>query len=341
MALPIMVMRRAAMPLLIALAFLTCAPERARESKTAAKPLRIARYYWPGEYWVDIAAARGWFAEEGLQVELIDTNSDYYGGLKAVTTGSIDVNVFYVFDLAWFRAQGSDLVAFLTPDVDAGASGIVVKREVGDLRGLRGLKIAVPRRTFYEYLLNAALEPQGLTLGDVEVVDARGEEALASLAKPEIKGVVTWEPLLSKAVKQGHVRAFDTAGLLGVAPMVYATRREVLRSRAGDVRALCRVWLKTTNFISRDPQAAFAIVARIYGKTPQEVAEFARRDRIRKLADNAAAFTYGPGFESLYGAAESVNRYFVDAGMLEKPLDTATLFDDRWIRQLQKEAPSQ
>ncbi|MBF0398434.1 MAG: hypothetical protein HQK78_16780 [Desulfobacterales bacterium] len=45
--------------------------------KTSGLPIKIARYYWPGYYWKEIADKMGWFKEAGLNVELIDANSDY------------------------------------------------------------------------------------------------------------------------------------------------------------------------------------------------------------------------------------------------------------------------
>ncbi|HXG58268.1 MAG TPA: ABC transporter substrate-binding protein [Thermoanaerobaculia bacterium] len=334
-------MRRTLVVLLIVLALVTCAPQRVEQAEPPAKPLRIGRYCWPGLYWVDIAAAKGWFAEEGLPVELIDTNADYYGSIAAVAGGTLDVHGFYVFDLVLFNARGSDLVGFLTSDVDTGATGIVVKREIGNLPALCGRKVAVPRGTFCEFLLSAALERQGMSLRDVELIDAPAESAPASLARPEIAGVVTWEPILSDLLRQGYVGAFGTGDLPGVAPSVIATRRDVLRERPDDLMKLCRVWRKTTSFIENNPQAAFAIVARTYGRTPEEVAEFARHDRIRGLADNLAAFTYGPGFDSLYGAVESVNRHLVDSGAIGKPIDTAGVLDQRFVRLLRRETSRQ
>jgi ABC-type nitrate/sulfonate/bicarbonate transport system substrate-binding protein len=41
---------------------------------TTGQPIKMARYYWPGFYWIEIAQHKGWFKDAGLQVELIDAN---------------------------------------------------------------------------------------------------------------------------------------------------------------------------------------------------------------------------------------------------------------------------
>src|SRR5712691_126502 len=45
-------------------------------------PLRVAAYYWPGMYWIDIANDLGWFREAGLNVAIVDTNADYFASFK-------------------------------------------------------------------------------------------------------------------------------------------------------------------------------------------------------------------------------------------------------------------
>src|SRR5262249_31708417 len=44
-------------------------------SAQAAAPIRLGTYQWPGSFWIEIATAKGWFKEEGLNVERIDVDT--------------------------------------------------------------------------------------------------------------------------------------------------------------------------------------------------------------------------------------------------------------------------
>ncbi|MEA3149999.1 MAG: NitT/TauT family transport system substrate-binding protein, partial [Gammaproteobacteria bacterium] len=72
--------------------------------------IKIGSYLWPGDYWVDIAWKKGWFAEAGLKVERFDVNLKYFESLDAVASGKLDVMGFSQFDLVRHVAAGHDLV---------------------------------------------------------------------------------------------------------------------------------------------------------------------------------------------------------------------------------------
>lgn len=57
----------------------------------AGSPLRVGAYYWPGQYWVDIAHKKGWFGEAGVNVEWADTNADYFASFDDLAGGKLDV----------------------------------------------------------------------------------------------------------------------------------------------------------------------------------------------------------------------------------------------------------
>jgi ABC-type nitrate/sulfonate/bicarbonate transport system substrate-binding protein len=65
-----------------------CAPVE-NTPQPSGEVMKVAKYYWPGMYWVEIAESKGWFREAGLNVELIDTNPDYFQSLQDTADGKI------------------------------------------------------------------------------------------------------------------------------------------------------------------------------------------------------------------------------------------------------------
>ncbi|MDZ4242746.1 MAG: ABC transporter substrate-binding protein, partial [Candidatus Omnitrophota bacterium] len=187
--------------------------------KTSGKPLRISRYYWPGQFWHDIAAQKGWFAAAGLNVELVDTNADYIGFLKMTAEGKLDVNGFTLFDLVRYNARGAELVGVIHTDDSTGADAIVARGAIGHVRELRGRRVGVARDSYLEYILSIALERVGLALSDVVLVDVQAEQAPEALHLGKVDAVVTWEPFATQSAFQAKGRRiFDSSEIPGISP---------------------------------------------------------------------------------------------------------------------------
>lgn len=62
-------------------------------------PLRVGAYYWPGEYWVDIAHHKGWFTAAGVEIEWVNTNADYFASFDALVDGKLDIIAMTLYDL--------------------------------------------------------------------------------------------------------------------------------------------------------------------------------------------------------------------------------------------------
>ena len=172
--------------------------------QTSGPPMRIARYNWPGQYWKEIARQKGWFREAGLEVELVDTNQDYYKSLSDMVEGKMDSNSFTAFDMVRFNLQGADLVAVVSADISFGMDAIVAGNEIEDIAGLRGKKIAVAEGTYSEYLLDVVLRKGGLAPDEVDKVDLITESSVDPFIEGTVDAIVTWEPLATEAKEKGQ-----------------------------------------------------------------------------------------------------------------------------------------
>ncbi len=297
--------------------------------------IRIARNYWPGQFWKEIAAEKGWFEEAGLKVELVDTNPDYYGSLEAMARGGMESNAFPLFDYVHYCLRGFDLVAVLNTDVSFGIDGIVAREGIETPRDLVGKRVGVVRNTVGEYLLDVVLLEHNIDPEEVIKVGVLSEDAANALLNGGVDAVVTWEPYLSEAVeKTGGRILFDSTEIQGINQSVEVFHRDLVEERPQDVQAYVDVWRRTVEFMRENPGEAFAIIAGIYGSTPGEVEEYARVDRILGPEDNRTSFSYASGFESVHGAGRKVNNFMIRKGMTVLRLDTSEYFDDRFIRGL-------
>ena len=305
--------------------------------KPSGLPMKCTRYYWPGNFWKEIAQEKGWFAEAGLQVELVDTNPDYFKSLKETAEGRLDENGFTLFDLILFRARGYDLVGVINTDDSNGMDVLVAGENVKSLHDLKGGRVGLPKGTYLEYLLSAALSMGGLTFNDVTLVDMPAERTADFLAKGEVDAVITWEPHAGEAMgkAKGH-RLFDTSEVHGLSPSLGVFREAFIRERPEDVKAYVGVWRRTTRFIQEHPEEAFGIIARIYGKPLQEVQAMAGRNRILNFKENIIAFSFGAGSESLHGSWSRMNHFLVESGACGDLMDSSQGLDGGFLRQLKR-----
>ncbi len=307
--------------------------------QTTNEPMRVARYYWPGMYWIEIAEKKGWFQEAGVQVELIDTNPDYFASLQEMADGKlVDAHAFSLFDMLAFNAKGSDLVLVINADNSFGVEAIVAKSTIRDLADLKGKTIGVSKNTYTEYILTIALSQAKVSLEEVTLIDVPVERAAQEFIEGKFDAVVTWEPDVSKAIEQGNGHSlFDTSQVRGISPNGQAMHRQFIEERRNDVQAYVNVWHKTTEFIQNHPQEAFQIIADIYGATWQEVQAIERLDRIRNLRENLSAFTIASGLESLHGSVRSMNRFMNERGITEERFDTELVLNDYFIHALNQD----
>ncbi|MBI1298292.1 hypothetical protein GC175_25440 [bacterium] len=160
-----------------------------------------------------VAADMGYFAEQGLTVELQSVrNVDEM--LAALSTGKLDATGMVV-TTGFFNSMNqkldfrlvsglSDVNDVTTVPFLAVSKALVDSGEVKGVADLKGRKIAVNLRgSGLEYMLYKGLEQVGLTLDDVELVTIPGGEMLAAVENGAVDGVVAGILNVQRMVAQG------------------------------------------------------------------------------------------------------------------------------------------
>ena len=296
--------------------------------------IRIGSYLWPGSYWVDVATRKGWFAEAGLDVQRVDVNLLYFESLDAVAAGRLDTMGFSQFDLVRHVAAGHDLVGVAAVDYSVGAEALVVRAGIKRLSDLKGRRLSLHRGTYLEYLLAMVAEREGFDMKDLTLIDQPGEEALADFKAGRVDAILVWEPYVTDATAAGGVALFSAADFPGLTYSVMAFRHEFISRHPKEVAALVGVWHRADVYIREHPDAACEIVGEVSGYSKKEVEDLMRTVHIVDLADNARAFSYAAGFESLHGSWRRMNDYMLEHGLVTARVDSPAHLDSGFIRRL-------
>lgn len=161
-----------------------------------------------------VAADMGYFAEQGLTVELQSVrNVDEM--LAALSTGKLDATAMVV-TTGFFNAMNQKLdfrlvsggndptVAAETAPFLVVSKALVDSGEVKSLADLKGRKLAINLRgSGLEYLLHKGLEQVGLTVQDVELVTIPGAEMLPAVQNGAVDGAVAGILNVQRMIAEG------------------------------------------------------------------------------------------------------------------------------------------
>jgi NitT/TauT family transport system substrate-binding protein len=164
-----------------------------------------------------LAADAGYFAAEGLDVELLPFDSPSTV-IPMLAQGDIDVSTVWRLDPAYINliARGGRLrlvsAGMIYAPGECGYSAFLARPELLDSGrldrpgGLRGLRISTERASTSYYVWSRLLRQSGLTTKDVEAVDVPSTARLEAFAKGLVDVATTTEPFRSRLIRSGHAR---------------------------------------------------------------------------------------------------------------------------------------
>lgn len=145
---------------------------------------------WGALWAVSTADAKGYFAEEGLKVNLT-LFQDGPTEIAAMEQGSIDIS--YIGPGAHkLCAQGKAEVVLLQHLGDGDC--IIGLNGVTKLEDLAGKKVAYAAGTSSESILNAALASVGLTMDDIEAMNMNASNMVSAAVGGTVDAVAAWSP---------------------------------------------------------------------------------------------------------------------------------------------------
>lgn len=275
-------------------ALVAAAGTLAAEPALAAQPLRIGYSTWVGYGPLFLARDKGYLKEAGVEVDL-RLVEDPKVRFTALAAGELDGLVSTIDTLTLYLKQGNEYQHVLALDDSAGGDGVVARKGIPDIKGLKGKKVALVEGSVSHFFLAVLLKQNALGLRDVEVVnvDSAGSAGTAFISK-RVDAAVTWEPHLTRAktTEHGHelINSSKTPGLI-TDTLIF--RRQVIESRAKEIQAIATAWDRAVKYWKENPDDATAMMSKALGswlKDPKVFAETLQGVKYYTLADNQRFF---------------------------------------------------
>ncbi|RYZ03350.1 MAG: aliphatic sulfonate ABC transporter substrate-binding protein [Myxococcales bacterium] len=294
----------------------------------ALKPYKVGFNAWIGSIAFFVAQQKGFFKEAGLDVQTKSFSAPG-DGLKPLLTNDLDAVlstadcVLTVVD----KAPGQLKIVYLT-DTSSGADAIVAKKDIPNIKAMKGRKVAATLGQCNQLLLDKALEKAGLTEKDIHLVNMSPDDAGAAFAAGQIDVAVTWEPWITKVSgeKKGHV-IFSSKDTPMLILDVLAVNTKGAAKKPAETRAFIKALNRGYEFVQAHRDEAAALAGKSLEQKPEEV---------KPMLDKVDLYGPQKNLELLAGpaaaASKQVAQFFKDHKVNDTLVDTSTLFDAQYLK---------
>jgi NitT/TauT family transport system substrate-binding protein len=288
---------------------------------SSAEPLKIGYSDWPGWVAWEIAVEKDMFSKAGVEVEF--EWFDYVASMDAFAASQLDAVAMTNGDALVTGASGASNVMILINDYSNGNDMIVAKPGISSVAELKGKKIGVEVGFVGHLLLLNALEKNGLSESDVELVNVPTNETPQVLASGQVDAIVAWQPSSGQALSQvpGSTRIYSSADEPGLIYDVLAVSPQSLATRKADWEKVLKVWYQAVAYLNNPAtkEDAIAIMAARVGLDVAEYKGFIEGTKILTLKEAKTFAGKAKGFGSLYGSSKIADDFNVENGVYESP----------------------
>jgi NitT/TauT family transport system substrate-binding protein len=210
-----------------------------------------------------LAKSKGYFAEEGLDVEILDIKGGGSQAASALIWGSVDFSANAIDHAIKAKVQKKDLVA-VHSHVRLPVMGLVVankyRGEIKSLADLRGRPVGVTSPGSQTHMvLGFLLAKSGVKADEVKIIGAGGSTMPLAIEKDSVHAGMMVDPFFTVFLKQGKgyalVDMFTTKGTLDamggeVQGTTLLTRPDVIAKRPATVQKMVNALVKANKFIT-------------------------------------------------------------------------------------------
>lgn len=239
-----------------------------------ADALKLAHSTWVGYGPFYIAQEKGFFAEEGVEIELTIMESTPLK-MGAFMAGQVDIVASTADEFPTYMRAGKPLKYILAVDNSNGGDGVVANKDIASIAGLKGRSVAFEEGSVSQFFINALLRREGLSQSDVEMINMTATDAGLAFTAGRVDAAVTWEPHLSQGAATDHgkilVNSAETPGLI---VDVVAVLDSTAADHTAELQGFVRAWQRALDYLQTNPDESYQIMADGVGGWLEDPNEF-------------------------------------------------------------------
>lgn len=304
---------------------------------SGGKPVefKLAHATWVGYGPLYIAQEKGFFEKYGIKPELtvIEDESQYAAALfsnQIQGLGNVlDREVIHF-------AKGTPETFILAMDESSGGDGIIAKKEISDVAGLKGASVGLDKSSTSYFFFLTVLQKYGLTEADVEIQEMSAGDAGAAFVAGKLDAAVSWEPWLTNASQRdgGHILV-SSKDFPGTIVDVITLRQDFAEANPKAVTGLTKAWFDAIDYYKSNSDEGNEIMAKAFGLEKEEIADMAKGVSFLGKEENLAFFDKSAE-NSIYKLAETASKFWKENGIIEEDLEIDKLISDKYVKEAAK-----
>jgi NitT/TauT family transport system substrate-binding protein len=297
-----------------------------------SKPLVSTTLSWIGYSSHYIAVKKGLFKEAGLNVEdlFLQNSTDIF---TAFTTKKADIAWMNTADAVQLAEKDPSLKIIYVVDYSNGADAII-GRDIKTPQELKGKTVARENILLPKILLNTYLSKGGLTERDLKIknIDAAGSGT--AFAAKQVDAAVTFEPYLSKAVKQGGGTILFSSKNTNLIGDVVVVHEDLIKTRKADLQAFLKAIDKGVALVNAGDSEALKISGDKMGVSVDDVREQLMGVKIFDVAGNKSIAFNKNNPNNIMKNLELTTKTAKESKLVKNPVDPKTLYDASIVQSL-------
>jgi NitT/TauT family transport system substrate-binding protein len=250
---------------------------------TWAEDIRLAQNASPISGVTMVAKANGYFADQGLNVEVLGFTSGR-AALEAVIGGGAHIATTAEAPTTAAAMSGTPIAFLARTQYSDLKTLTAASSNINNLEDLRGKKIGYTAGTGGEVYSVKLLEAAGLTRNDVTLINLRPQEMAAAMSSGSIDAFNTWEPHVANTQKAlgDEVALIDTSGIYAETFNI-VTMVDYLEKQPDVLKRFMTALITAEEFIKENPDLAIPIIAEA-ASMPKEDLEATWDDYVYEVA---------------------------------------------------------
>jgi NitT/TauT family transport system substrate-binding protein len=259
------------------------APADAAPKKSFKLAWTIYAGWMPWPYAADHGIVKKWADKYGITIDVVQVN-DYAESINQYTAGAFDALTITNMDTVAVPAVGGvDTTAVIIGDFSNGNDAVILKNK-STLADIRSQKVNLVQYSVSHYLLDRALELNGMKEQDVKVVNTSDADMAAAYKTSDVTAVVTWQPIVAEVLGNADAHeVFDSSKIPGEIMDLAVINSKTLADNPNFAKALTGAWYETLAIMTGNDAAGKAARAEMGKLSGTDLAGFEAQLKTTRL----------------------------------------------------------
>lgn len=297
-----------------------------RLSAPASMLVKLGTEPWIGygPWW--IAQKEGFFAKEGLNVQIVNfqQDADRNAALASGQTQFSNIDTGRTIQMVENNKLKIRLLLLL--DDSEGADAMLSVKSITSLQGLKGQRIAYEQGTTSDLLLHYALRKAGIPFSAVHPVFLPAADAGTALIAGRVNVAVTYQPYISNAT-QGHGSnvhvLYSSAQVPGLIGDYLVSSQAFVAAHPDIARRMLRAWNDSMNYWAAHRADGTSIMAVGVGSSVADLMSTLAGVKIYSVAQNKALLRSG----AIAARYRLVGQTLMSQGVVKAPIAAGQVVD--------------